>query len=90
MRTTFTLDDDIAERLKDLARRERVSFRRVVNETLRRGLSAQEPRGRRPRFRVEPFRSAFRPGVDPLRLNQLGDELEARRVEPVTRDHPRR
>jgi len=91
MRTTFTLDDDIAERLKDLARRERVSFRRVVNETLRRGLSAQEPRGRRPaRFRVEPFRSAFRPGVDPLRLNQLVDDLEARGVEPAARDHPRR
>jgi hypothetical protein len=24
------------------------------------------------------FRSAFRPGVDPERLNQLADELEAR------------
>ena len=31
------------------------------------------------RFRVEPFNSAFRPGVDPLRLNQLVDELEADR-----------
>lgn len=30
-------------------------------------------------FRVETFRSAFRPGVDSLELNQLSDELEARR-----------
>ena len=30
-------------------------------------------------FRIDTFRSAFRPGVDPLKLNQLSDELEARR-----------
>jgi hypothetical protein len=29
-------------------------------------------------FQVETFWSAFRPGVDPLKLNQLSDELEAR------------
>jgi hypothetical protein len=29
---------------------------------------------------VDAFESAFRPGVDPLRLNQLVDELEARRL----------
>ncbi|MBI2216748.1 MAG: hypothetical protein HYU51_05570 [Candidatus Rokubacteria bacterium] len=27
---------------------------------------------------VDAFRTLFRPGVDPLRLNQLNDELEAR------------
>jgi len=80
VRTTLTLDDDVAAKLRELAHRRRVPFKEVVNAVLRRGLAAQERRGesRRP-FRVEVFRSAFRPGVDPLKLNQLGDELEARR-----------
>jgi hypothetical protein len=79
MRTTLTLDDDVAEKLKELARRKRAPFRTVLNETLRRGLSAPAPRGQRPKaFHVVPFDSAFRAGVDPLKLNQLVDELEAR------------
>ena len=80
MRTTLTLDDDLATKLRALAHRRRVSFKEVVNSVLRRGLVAQESRSRSsPPFRVEAFRSAFRPGVDPLKLNQLSDELEARR-----------
>ena len=75
MRTTLTLDDDVAERLKRLAHRQRVSFKEVTNATLRRGLAAQERR-RRKRFRVITFNSAFRPGADQLRLNQLADNLE--------------
>jgi hypothetical protein len=80
MRTTLTLDDDVAARLRELAHRRRLPFKEVVNSVLRRGLAAQESRAESPHpFRVEVFRSAFRAGVDPLKLNQLGDELEARR-----------
>jgi hypothetical protein len=79
VRTTLTLDDDVAVKLRELAHRRKVSFKEVVNSVLRRGLVAQESRGRARPYRVETFRSAFRPGVDPLRLNQLSDELEARR-----------
>lgn len=80
MRTTLTLDDDVADKLKRLAEQRRVPFRRVVNELLRRALSGQGPRRRSEPFRVETFTSAFRPGVDPSKLNQLSDELEARRA----------
>jgi single-stranded DNA-specific DHH superfamily exonuclease len=77
MRTTLTLDEDVADRLKALAERRKAPFKQVLNDVLRQGLAAQEPsRGRRKRFRVVPFRSSFRPGVDPLKLNQLSDELE--------------
>jgi hypothetical protein len=80
MRTTLTLDDDVAAKLRELAHRRKVSFKEVVNSVLRRGLVAQEGRAEPGHpFRVDAFRSAFRPGVDPLRLNQLSDELEARR-----------
>ena len=90
MRTTLTLDDDVATKLRELAHRRRVSFKEVVNSVLRRGLVAQEGRGKSSRpFQVEAFRSAFRPGVDPPRLNQLSDELEVRRlVETLSRTAP--
>lgn len=77
MRTTIALDDDLAEKLQDIAHKRRVSFRKVVNETLRRGLSTQVPRPSRTEpFKADTFDSPFRAGVDPLRLNQLVDELE--------------
>jgi hypothetical protein len=79
MRTTLTLDDDVAARLRRLAERRRTSFKEVVNAVLRRGLSRQQPSRESPEeFRVLTFRSAFRPGVDLLRLNSLSDELEVR------------
>lgn len=78
MRTTLTLDDDIAEKLRELAHRRRLPFKEVVNSVLRRGLAAQDRRAESGRaFRIDVFRSPFRPGVDPLKLNQLSDELEA-------------
>jgi len=89
VRTTLTLDDDVAARLRELAHRRRVPFKEVVNSVLRRGLTAQEHRaeGSRP-FRVDVFQSRFRPGVDPLKLNQLADELEARRFAGVGSPRP--
>ena len=83
MRTTLTLDDDIAASLKEQARLLDKPFRQVVNDALRRGMSPT-PREDRPRFRVKPHHSGFAPGVDPLRLNQLYDELE---VEDFLRRH---
>ena len=80
MRTTLTLDDDVAEKLRALAHRRRLPFKEVVNAVIRRGLAAQDRPGESDRpFRVEVFESPFRPGVDPLKLNQLSDDLEARR-----------
>ena len=76
MRTTLTLDDDLAAALKDRARQTDRPFKQVVNDALRRGLSPGVPETRSP-YRVKPHRSGFQPGVDPLRLNQLNDALEA-------------
>jgi len=80
MRTTIALDDDVATKLQEMAHKRRISFRKIVNEVLRRGLSAQDqPRPARQAFRVDAFDSPFKPGVDPQRLNQLVDELEVER-----------
>lgn len=82
MRTTLTLDDDLARDLKERARRSGRSFKEVVNEALRRALrSGEKPVSRPPRFVVEARACGFRRGVDPLKLNQLSDELEIEEFE---------
>ena len=78
MRTTLTLEDDLAKQLKRLARTSGQSFKEVVNATIRKGLSL----GDDPSADVEPFQvnakpCGFRPGIDPTKLNQLYDDLEA-------------
>lgn len=86
MRTTIALDDDLAEKLRQMAHKRRVSFRRIVEEVLRRGLSGQEPtRPSNPAYKVETFESPYRAGVDPQRLNQLVDDLEVERFGKTAR-----
>jgi hypothetical protein len=77
MRTTVTIDDDVARELKARAKRSEKSFKQVLNESLRFAFSVdRSPAGRRKRFRVRPFRSPFRAGIDIEKLNQLNDQLE--------------
>lgn len=76
VRTTLTLEEDIAERLRQEATLGRRSFKQIVNDALRKGLECNPPVSRKP-YCIEPHSSAFLPGIDPGRLNQLADELEA-------------
>ena len=77
MRTTLTLEDDLARRLKQLARNTGKSFKEVVNATIRKGLSLGDaPVGDLEPFRVVPKACGFRAGIDPTKLNQLYDDLE--------------
>lgn len=77
MRTTLTLDDDLAERLTELAHRTRRPFKAVVNAAIRRGLGAEGKSRAIPPFKVKAHTLRLRPGLDDRRLNQLVDELEA-------------
>ncbi|MFH1464963.1 MAG: ribbon-helix-helix protein, CopG family [Pseudomonadota bacterium] len=76
MRTTVTLDDDLAERLRQLAHARRQPFREVLNGAVRAGLEATRVPPAEEPYRVQTFASALRPGVDPARLNQVLDDLE--------------
>jgi len=77
MRTTLTLEDDLAQLLKRLARTSGRSFKEVVNAAIRRGLSVGEgPAPDQEPFQVEPSACGFRSGFDPTKLNQLYDDLE--------------
>lgn len=73
MRTTLTLDDDVARLLEAAMHRDRRTMKDVVNDTLRRGLGA--PESVEP-YQVQVHRTRLRPGIDPARMNQLADELE--------------
>ncbi len=75
MRTTLTLDEDVADALKERARHLDQPFKQVVNDLLRRGL---RPDGATPSepYRIRPLNCGLQPGIDPLRLNRLNDELE--------------
>lgn len=53
MRTTLTLDDDVAAKLKTEARRAGRPFRDVVNDTLRRGLLSRRPPAKPQAFKIE-------------------------------------
>ena len=75
MRTTLTLDEDVAARLKAEARREGKPFKTVVNEKLRLGLD----KGRKGRA-LPPFVVAARemgPVRPGLSLDDVGALLEA-------------
>ena len=76
MRTTLTIEDDLARTLKERARLLNIPFKQVVNDALRRGLSPSASEDPLPRFKVRPIQSGFVPGVDPLKLNQLSEQLE--------------
>jgi hypothetical protein len=78
MRTTITLENDVADRLTELARESRLPFEVVVNETLRRGLAEQAPAP--PPFSYFPHAGGLLPGIDDRRLNELAWELEEERL----------
>ena len=77
MRTTLTIEDDLARTLRERARLLNLSFKQVVNDTLRRGISPAASHEPVPRFEVRPIHSGFVTGVDPLKLNQLNEQLES-------------
>ena len=76
MRSTITIDDDIAARIEERRRTDGQSLMQVVNQLLREGLrSSERPHEARP-YRTKTHGLRLRPGFDAVRLNQLADELE--------------
>jgi hypothetical protein len=84
MRTTVTLDPDVAELLREMAHRMRSSFKKELNSAVRRGL-APVPKSRRARFKVNPVAMGVRAGIDPTRLANVGDDAEVDAFLDLTR-----
>lgn len=77
MRTTLTIEPDVAARLHQEMRRSGRGMKTVVNAALRSGLGLEDGSMKPPPFEVRHHSFGFKPGVDLDRLNQLVDELEA-------------
>ena len=80
MRTTLTLDADVAAALKAEAQCSGRALRRVVNDALRAGLAAK--RGPAPRrYRLKPVSlGGVLPGVDLDKALRLAEALEDKRI----------
>lgn len=75
VRTTLTLDPDVARLLAEEAHRQRKPFKQVVNDAIRRGLGGRSA-PRRSAYKVKPHTTKLRAGIDKAGFNKLVDELE--------------
>lgn len=82
MRTTLTIDDHLARRLKDRAYEQRKPFKEVVNETLERGLAAPARTPHRP-IRIKTRKLVYRSGIDEMKIKDHLDELQVAEDGPV-------
>ena len=74
MRTTLTLDPDVAKLLHDEQYRTKKTFKEVLNSAVRaslRGTSSKRPK------LLPPRAMGLRTGIDPRELAGLADDLEA-------------
>jgi plasmid stability protein len=77
MRTTLTLDDDVAAKLKAESRRAGRSFRDVVNDTLRRGLASRPVAARRQPFKIHVRDLGdLKPGLSLDNVSELIEHVE--------------
>lgn len=74
MRTTVTLDPDVAAKLRETARERGVSFKAALNDAVRVGIDRAQPSSRP--YRVDARPMGVRPGVDLDHAGRLAGELE--------------
>lgn len=77
MRTTITLDDDVASAIdQEVRRRPRATFKEVVNDLLRAGLHSRRRAETAPKFTVRPRPMGVRRGLNYDDVGGLLDEVE--------------
>ena len=76
MRTTVTIDEDVARMIREAMHRNRKSFKEALNGAVRRGLINGTTQPARKRFVVKASNLGLCPGIDPTSFNKLADQLE--------------
>jgi len=76
MRSTITLEPDVAQLVEDAIHTQRKTFKQVINDALRIGLSPLTHDAAHAPYRVEPYPGELRPEYRLLNANQLAAELE--------------
>ncbi len=77
MRTTLTIDDDVAAKLRAEARRSGEPFKQTVNRVLRTGLHVRSVAVSAPPFKVRPRPLGLRPGFSYDKVGELIEQAEA-------------
>jgi len=75
VRTTVNISDATLAEIRAIAAESGRPFRKVLEETLQRGLAATKQRRRR--VEISPARIGIKPGFRGMSMNQLFDQLEA-------------
>jgi Arc/MetJ family transcription regulator len=73
MRTTITLDEDVAAQLRRVMRERDLTFKDAVNSAIRAGLGVEREGGA---YRLPTYRMGARPGVDLDKALRLAASLE--------------
>lgn len=74
MRTTITIDEDIAIRLTELQKSKGISFKKAVNQLLRNGLTVEEKS-----LKLKPFKIKARPlgkAAKDFNLDKISETLD--------------
>lgn len=77
MRTTLTLDPDVALNVKKRMAEKKLTFKETVNQAIRDGLKVAAKEQKRAPYKVIPHSFGFLPGIDQNKLGQLLDRLDA-------------
>jgi hypothetical protein len=76
VRTTITLDADVAAKLKAEMRKKGASFKDVVNEAIRTGLLLKEKGVQQKPFKVNAKPLGMRPGLNYDSTSELLEQIE--------------
>ena len=76
MRTTLTIDDDIATKLNVEMRRSGKSFKDTVNDVLRAGLTMRKGLKTAAPFKVQTRKLGVRPDLDYDNIGELLEQIE--------------
>lgn len=79
LRTTVTLDPDVAAKLKEEMRRKDISFKEALNSSIRKGLDGGRSTRSKP-YKVRTAKMGARPGVNLDKALQLAGELEDQEI----------
>ncbi len=79
IRTTVTLDDDVASRVKRESQSRGASFRDTLNDLLRAALLNIETKPRRRTLRIKPARMGYKPGLNYDNIESLLEYGEGER-----------
>jgi hypothetical protein len=77
MRTTITLDEDVAEKLQtEMRRRRTTNFKETLNDVLRRGLLVRRELAAAKPFKVRARRLGNKPGLNYDNVGELLEQVE--------------